>query len=151
MLAGCVPLVPAIFFMLVVSQMFSGPVDARDYYYFAVWLSWLAIASAVAYAAFRLGLRNREVVIEGKTLLIQWGSRMPLTLKRIDLSALADFKVTKEKRFAMNARSSGHYGYRNMPDRWRLTATVKGRTVDLGSYSTEGEAHRAVTNIQQEN
>lgn len=148
MFAGCLPLIPIIFLGIATSQIIWGSPDARDVYYFFVWLGWLVGTSAVAYALFRLGLRNREVVLDGRTLLVQWGRRMPITVRRVDVASLANFEVTREKRFAMNARSSGHYGMPRMPDRWRLKATAGRKTVDLGSYATEAEASGVVSIMQ---
>lgn len=114
---------------------------------FAKQLLILALTIVVSYFAIKVGLRDREVVLDGKLIKIEWGRRLPVTLKRMSASDLDNFQITKEARFAMNARGGGHYGYQNMPDRWRLIAQRKGKSINLGSYTTEEDAKLAINKI----
>lgn len=112
---------------------------------FALQLGILLVVGLVAYIAFRVGLRNREVVLGLDGFVsIRWGKWLPVTLRRIPVAAFTSFVVKKEARFAVTPRSNGQYRMQGMPDRWRLTAQANGRLVNLGSYTTEADAQKAV-------
>lgn len=155
MFAGCILILPVIFTLITGSGLFSARWKETPELFvsmalmpFVTWFAILLAACIVAMIAFKVGQRNREVVLDGKTVLIQWGVRMPLTLRRIEAHALGNFSIAKEARYAVNARSNGHYGMSARPDRWRVKAVAHGRTVDLGSYATEDEARRAIAAVQ---
>lgn len=138
MFAGCILIFP----IFMTAMSFDDGIIA-----FSKQILILVLALAVSYFAIKVGLRNREVVLDGNTLIVRWGRLLPVTLKKMPASDLSNFVITKEARFAMNARGNGHYGYRNMPDRWRLKAQRKGKSVNLGSYATEEEAKQAAREI----
>jgi uncharacterized protein YegP (UPF0339 family) len=157
MCGGCLLILPVIFTTMAGSELFSSRYDGFSEEFirlalipFVKQLSYLISTGVVAFVLFRLGQRNREVVLPGDgTVRIRWGSRFPVQLRRVDAAALQAFVVKKEERYALNARGNGQYGVRAMPDRWRVKATANGRTVNLGSYTTEAEAQAAVAAIQQ--
>ncbi|MCR4311914.1 MAG: hypothetical protein NUV56_01385 [Candidatus Uhrbacteria bacterium] len=156
MFAGCILIFPVILTTISASELFSARYDETPELFmslafipFVKQLAVLLVALIVAGLAFYTGQRNREVVLrDDGTVQVRWGKKVPVTLRCINAAMLKDFAVTKEARFAMNARSSGHYGFRNMPDRWRLKATANGRAVNLGSYATEDEARQAIAAMQ---
>lgn len=149
MFAGCILIVPIVMTGITASQVIWGPRFDWQIMGFLKSLGLLALALIIAWGAFRLGLRDREVVLAGDTVQIRWGATMPLTLRSFDAATLEDFSVTKEARYSLSPRAgSPRYGYTNVPDRWRLTASVNGRKVNLGSYETEEAANKTITAIQ---
>lgn len=149
MFAGTIIVFPIAMLAITVPQIIWGPRNTAQINGFLTSLGIFLVALLVAYGAFRLGLRDREVVLTSeKNVEIRWGVTVPFTLRRYSAAALTDFTITNEKRIALSARSSGHYGSRNMADRWRLTAQVGGKRVDLGSYETEAAAQAAIAVIQ---
>lgn len=157
MFGGCILIFPVILTTIAGSELFSSRYDGFSEEFirlalipFIQQLLTFAGIGVVAWAAFRVGLRNREVVLcEDRTVRIRWGSRLPFPLRRVDAGALQEFIVKKEERYALNPRANGQYGVRPMPDRWRVKAKANGRKINLGSYATEAEAQAAVAAIQK--
>ncbi len=98
-------------------------------------------------ACWVLAARKRAVWMDGDgTMRVTWGDgRGPVVLRRFLLEALSDFSVTRERRVTLSpivGTSVTRVG--RAPDRWRLRATFKGGTADLGSYPSEEAAKKIV-------
>jgi len=156
MFAGCLLIIPIIFTTMSASELFSSRhreslelFTTKALIPFLGQLGFLMATAGVSALGFWAGLREREVVLPGDgTVQIRWGTRFPLILRRIRKETLATFTVTKEARFAMHPRAGGQYRLSQRPDRWRLMAKRNEQTVNLGSYTTEDEARRAIEAIQ---
>lgn len=156
MCAGCLLIIPVMLTIMAGSGLFSSRYQGSGEFIEHALLPFfkqiviLIAVGLVSAILFWIGLRDREVVLMNDgTLRIRWGSRFPLTLQRINTALLTEFVIEKEARFALNPRVNGHYGVRTMPDRWRLTARMHNRRINLGSYTTENEACQAIAALQQ--
>jgi hypothetical protein len=110
------------------------------------------IAVVLAVAATLLwytGLRHRYVWLEGNTVCITWGKRLPLALHRYATQDIQNIAITKEARFVvMPIAGTSVTRVKKIQDRWRMRATVRGRSVNLGSYVTESAAQNAARAIR---
>ncbi len=110
-----------------------------------VWVVVLLVAMVVLW---QTGFRYRHVWVEGDEVRIVWGERLPMTLRRFRVSELSGFEMKKEERFAVTPRvGTSTSRVQRMPDRWRLTASCKGKRANLGSYASEADAQQAVRRI----
>lgn len=109
-----------------------------------------ATAFLVASAAlWQTGFRFRYVwLTDKKEIVVAWGARLPVTLRRYRAADLSGLTVIKELRYSLspNGTSSGHRVNR-APDRWRLTASAGMKRANLGSFPSEAEANLAVDAI----
>jgi hypothetical protein len=105
------------------------------------------VALAVFIACWKLGARKRAVWIDGDgSVRIVWGDTwLPVNIRRYPAGSLGTCVITHEKRFTLTPRiGSSATSVRRAPDRWRIRAPFGKRTVNLGSYASEAEAHRVV-------
>jgi hypothetical protein len=155
MVAGVLPLFPLVRFLLSGTELFSSrwretpelflSSAALPFVYNSLWLLGVLV---VSWMLFRLGLRDREVWLDGERILIGWGRRLPIPMATYDRTEIQDMRVSEEKRFAMTARGGGRYGFQQRPTRWRLTARYRGRSIDLGSYESESHAQKTMRRIR---
>jgi len=129
--AGLAPIVPAVT-LLIAS---SGEARLRA-------VVWFAGSVAMATMFVRIALRPRIVAITSDgVMVVSWGRRLPLPMKRIVLETIEDVLVAREARFAVSARGGRAPGMKARPDRWRIEARfANGRTIDVGTTGTEPEA-----------
>lgn len=155
MFAGCILIIPAIMTVMSGSELFSARWEATPERFmneavmpFLQQFAILLVTLVVAFMAFRIGLRDREVVLDGKQVVIRWGARFALPIRRINAAELKEFAVKKEARYAITGRVNAPDSVRKMPDRWRLKAAANGRRINLGSYTTEADARDAIARIR---
>ncbi len=154
MFAGCALIIPVLLAAMAATELFSARWRETPELFvsgavvpFLQALAVLAAVACVSAVAFRLGQRDREVTLDGNVVWIRWGTRLPVTIRRILAASLVGFKVAREARYALTPRA-GRYGVQSRPDRWRLTAVANGKPVDLGSFETEETATRAAARIE---
>lgn len=99
------------------------------------------------------GMRYRFVLLKDDgNVLIRWGKLLPITLHRYPAAGLTNFTVTKEHRYVVSPiPGTSVQRVRRAPDRWRLTAILNGKKVNLGSYTTEmmtQEARQAIVQAE---
>jgi len=104
---------------------------------------------AAAGTLWKIGFRFRYVwLTDARDVVVAWGARLPVTLRRFPASELLDLAVTRELRFtASPIAGTSVTRMRRAPDRWRLTAQYGRRRANLGSFASEEEANRAVRMI----
>lgn len=105
-----------------------------------------ALLVGLAGMLWQTGFRYRYVwLTDDGDVLVAWGARLPVTLRRYPAAELSAFAATKELRFTVSpivGTSVTRVG--RAPDRWRLIARHRENRANLGSFVTEEEAKRAI-------
>lgn len=98
----------------------------------------------LACVLWRIGFTHRYVWREGQHIVITWGSIVRVPLHRYAIANLQSITITKELRFSLSPIvGTSIQRVRKAPDRWRMKATHKNATVNLGSYASESAANSA--------
>jgi hypothetical protein len=99
---------------------------------------------AAAALLWMIGFRHRTVWLEGDNVLITWGKRLPIPLRRYPAAKLKDFEIKKELRYAVSRiRGTNVNRVSRAPDRWRLTVHLDNTRMSLGSYLSQQAAQEA--------
>lgn len=103
-----------------------------------------AMLFVIGAALWPIGFRHRHVILDATDVRITWGKMFPLPLHRYAASEIENMRITKEARYAVSPIPGTSINrVARMPDRWRMRATYRNRSINLGSYTNKFEAQRA--------
>jgi hypothetical protein len=89
------------------------------------------------------------VLLNEGTVRIVWGKRFALPVHSYRAADISDLTVTNEQRFSVMPTGNITRVYA-APDRWRMRAMYRGRSINLGSYETQFKAMVAKDMIKAE-